>query len=257
MQGLAGQVALVTGGTSGIGKATVVALAKAGAHVVLTGRREAEGQKVAEEARAAGRSHGVKIVFVQGDVTDEAHIKQAVETAKGLTGKLKFAFNNAGVELGGVATTENTVENYRKVFDTNVLGVFLSLKHQIPALISSGGGSIVNTSSVAGSIAMPGASVYVASKHAVIGLTKSAALEVAKNNVRINTISPAAIDTDMLTRFTGNRDPGAIAWLTGLHPIGRLGKVEEIAQPVLFLLSDDASYITGTDLPVDGGLMAQ
>lgn len=245
-----GKVALITGGTSGIGQATAISLAKRGVHVVLTGRRAPEGERVAKDAQ----SQGVKGVFVQGDVTDETHLKKAVQTALSLTGKLDFAVNNAGVELGNTPTTEATIDAYKKVFDINVLGVLLSMKHEISAMLKGGGGSIVNTSSVAGTVGMPGAGIYIASKHAVNGLTKSAALEVAKNNIRINTVSPAAIETDMLDRFTGNRNPDVLGYLTTLHPIGRIGKPDEIAKAIAFLLSDDASFITGTDLKVDGGL---
>lgn len=257
MNGLSGKAALVTGGTSGIGKATVLALAAAGTHVVFTGRRAAEGAAVAEEATRRGSAHGVKAKFVRGDVTDERHLEDAVGEAAALRGRLDFAFNNAGVELMGSPTIEANADDFRRVFDINVLGVLLAMKHEIRAMLKGGGGSIVNTSSIAGQIGMPGAGIYIASKHAVNGLTKSAALEVAKHNIRVNTVSPAAIETDMMDRFTGGRAPEALSWLTSLHPIGRTGKPEEIAHPVLFLLSDAASFITGQDLLVDGAFTAQ
>lgn len=246
---LRGRTYLVTGGTSGIGEATALALADAGANVALTGRRVKEGESVAERVRAKG----VKGVFVQGDVTNEADQARFVAEALKLTGKLDGAFNNAGVEIMGVNTTDATPDQYRQVFDINVLGVMLSMKHEIPALLKNGHGSIVNTSSIAGRIGMPGAGIYIASKHAVLGFTKSAAMEVAKQNIRVNAVSPAAIETAMFDRFTGNRNPDAMAYMLGLHPIGRFGKPEEIARAVLFLLSDEASYITGHDLLVDGG----
>jgi NAD(P)-dependent dehydrogenase (short-subunit alcohol dehydrogenase family) len=253
--GFKGKTALVTGGTSGIGKTTALALAKQGANVVLTGRRAPEGEAVAKAVSALG----VKGVFVQGDVTNEGHIVEAVKTAVNLGGSsgLSFAFNNAGIELGGVSVAESTVEQYRQVFDINVLGVLLSLKHQIRAMLANDGGkgrgTIVNTSSIAGSIGMANTSVYIGSKHAVNGITKTAALEVAKNNIRINTVSPAAIDTEMLTRFTGGNSPDAMEWMKSVHPIGRIGTTDEIADPVLFLLSDASTFITGFDLRVDGG----
>ncbi len=253
--GFAGKVALVTGGTSGIGKAAALSLAKQGAHVVLTGRRAAEGEAVAKAVSALG----VKGVFVQGDVTNEGHIVEAVKTAVTLGGGggLSFAFNNAGVELGGVAVAESTVEQYRSVFDVNVLGVLLSMKHQLRAMLANDGGkgrgSIVNTSSIAGRIGMANTSVYIASKHAVNGLTKAAALEVAKSNIRVNTVSPGGVDTDMLDRFTGGRNADAMAWMNSMHPLGRIGTTGEIADSVLFLLSDAAAFITGADLVVDGG----
>lgn len=246
---LKGKTALITGGTSGIGRDIAIALAKAGTHVVLTGRRAEEGKAVAAQIV----SHGVKGVFVQGDVTDESHVEKAVATAAGLTGKLDFAFNNAGIELGGVTIADSTADQYRKVFDINVLGVLLALKHELRVMQKAGAGSIVNTASIAGRIGMAGAGVYIASKHAVLGLTKSAAMEVAKAGIRVNAISPAAIETPMFDRFTGNRQPDAIAYMTSLHPIGRLGQPKEVTGAVLFLLSDEASFITGHDLLIDGG----
>ncbi|MBX9737593.1 MAG: SDR family oxidoreductase, partial [Phycisphaerales bacterium] len=149
-------------------------------------------------------------------------------------------------------TTEASAEVYRQVFDINVLGVMLSMKHEIPAMLAGGGGSIVNTASVAGRVGMAGAGVYVASKHAVLGLTKSAAMEVAKQKIRINAVSPAVIETDMFDRFVGGNND-AKNYMATLHPIGRIGSSAEVAAAVLFLLSDDASFITGTDLLVDGG----
>lgn len=251
------QTAIVVGGTSGIGKAAVLALAQAGANVVLTGRRVPEGEGVAEAAKRLG----VKAQFVQGDVTNEKDVEHAIHTASALAkqwgGALKYAFNNAGIELGGVMTADSTVEQYRQVFDINVLGVMLCMKHQIRAMLAAGGGSIVNNASIAASVGMPGVGIYCASKHAVLGMTRVAALEVAKQNIRVNSVSPAAIDTDMMTRFTGNRNPDTMNWLTSMHPVGRMGKPEEIADPVLFLLSSKSSFMTGHDLRVDGGFTVQ
>lgn len=251
---LKGRTALITGGTSGIGAATALAAASAGANVVITGRRVQEGERIAEQIRA----RGVKGQFVQGDVTDERSIERAVEQAVKLGGRLDLAFNNAGIELAGVNTADGTAEQYRRVFDINVLGVLLSMKHEIRAMLagsrSDTAASIVNNASVAGSVGMPGAGVYIASKHAVLGLTKSAALEVAAQGIRINAVSPAAIDTPMFDRFTGDRNPDALNYMTSLHPIGRIGKPEEIANAVLFLFSSASSFMTGHDLKVDGGL---
>lgn len=245
-----GKVYLITGGTSGIGRTTALELAKAGAHVVITGRREPEGKAVAAEIG----KHGVTGLFVQGDVTNEKDIERAVAAAVSINGKLDGAFNNAGIELGGINVADSTAEQYRQVMDINVLGVLLSMKHEIRAMQKSGGtGSIVNNASVAGSVGMAGVGVYIASKHAVLGLTKSAALEVAKQGIRVNAVSPGGIDTEMLDRFTGNKNPDMMKWMESMHPLGRIGKPAEIAKGVLFLLSSDSSFITGLDLKIDGG----
>jgi NAD(P)-dependent dehydrogenase (short-subunit alcohol dehydrogenase family) len=248
------KVVLVTGGTSGIGRATAVAFAKEGAKVIVSGRREAEGNEtVAQIIKAGGKG-----LFLKADVSDEAQVKKLVDTVVDQFGRLDIAFNNAGVEgtLGPIA--EQTVENYTKIFDINVKGVFLSMKYEIPAMLKTGGGSIVNTSSIAGTIGLPGAGIYIASKHAVNGLTKTAALEVARQNIRVNTVSPAAIQTDMLDRFVGDENAEAKkAGFANMHPVGRLGHVDEIASAVLYLSSPGASFITGQDLLVDGGYTAQ
>jgi NAD(P)-dependent dehydrogenase (short-subunit alcohol dehydrogenase family) len=247
-----GKTALITGGTSGIGEATALAFAKAGANVVLTGRREKEGEAVAEKVR----KHGVRGVFVRADAVSDKDTRRAVEEAVSLTGKLDFAFNNAGYEGVWAPLIEQTEENYTKTFDINVRGVLLSMKHEITAMLKTGGGSIVNNASVAGSIGFPGASVYVASKHAVIGLSKSAALDYAKQGVRINVVSPAAIKTEMFERAFGN-DAEKMAYMGSLHPIGRVGHVDEIASAVLWLCTPGAGFVTGFDLKVDGGFTAQ
>ncbi len=248
------KVVLVTGGTSGIGRVTAVAFAREGAKVVVSGRREAEGQETVRQIKAAGGEG----IFVQADVAREADLAALVKATVDTYGRLDVAFNNAGIEgeLGPV--TDATEENYQRVFDINVKGVLLSMKHELPALLKSGGGSIINTSSVAGLVGMAGAAIYVASKHAVLGLTKSAALELAKQNIRVNAVSPAAIETDMFNRFTGGgASTDAGKYLAGLHPVGRVGNAEEVAAAVLFLASPAASFITGQSLAVDGGFTVQ
>jgi len=247
------KIVLITGGTTGIGRTTAVAFGREGATVVVSGRRKAEGaETVALVEKAGGKG-----LFVQSDVSDEAQVKSLVQTVVDQFGRLDIAFNNAGIEGTLSPLIEADAEQFSKVFDINVKGVFLSMKHEIAAMLKTGGGSIVNTSSIAGSIGFPGASLYVASKHAVNGLTKTAALEVAKQGIRVNAVSPAAIQTEMLDRFVSPEEKEKRAQFANMHPVGRIGTSEEIAAAVLFLSSPGASFITGEDLKVDGGFLAQ
>ncbi|WP_395733025.1 glucose 1-dehydrogenase [Prosthecobacter sp.] len=246
------KVVLITGATSGIGKVSALAFAKAGAKVIVSGRRGTEGQAVVAEIKATGG----EATFVKADVAVEADVAALVAKTVATYGRLDVAFNNAGVELTGSIVDANEAD-YRRVFDINVWGVLTSMKHEIPVMLKQGGGVIINTSSVAGHVGMGGASVYVASKHAVEGLTKAAALEYAKHGIRVNAVAPAAIETDMMNRFTGGGNEEALNYMRSLHPVGRLGRSEEIANPVLFLASDAASFITGVSLNIDGGLLAQ
>jgi NAD(P)-dependent dehydrogenase (short-subunit alcohol dehydrogenase family) len=245
------KVVLVTGGTSGIGKTTAIAFAKAGAKVVLSGRREAEGNAVVKEITAAGGT----AKFVRADVAVEADVRNLVEQTVATYGRLDVAFNNAGVE-SMKPLVEVTEADYRRTFDTNVWGVLASMKYEIPAMLKNGGGAIVNTSSVAGHIGLAGASVYIGTKHAVEGLTKTAALEFGKLGIRVNAVAPAVIETDMVDRFAGKEGPMR-EYLASLHPIGRTGQPREIADVVLFLCSEAASFMTGESVKVDGGLTAQ
>ena len=243
-----GKVALVTGGTSGIGKATAIAFAQAGAKVVLSGRREKEGaQVVAEIKKLAGDA-----AFVRADVAKDADVKAMVDFAVDKFGRLDVAFNNAGVEWKG-PLEQATEAEYRRVYDINVWGVLNSMRHEIPVMLKNGGGAIVNTSSVAGHVGLAQVSVYIASKHAVEGLTKSVALEFAKQNIRINAVAPGVIATEMFDRFAGDelRDQ-----ITAITPVGRIGASEEIAAAVLYLASDAAKFTTGASLVVDGGFIA-
>jgi NAD(P)-dependent dehydrogenase (short-subunit alcohol dehydrogenase family) len=246
-----GKVALVTGGTSGIGRATALAFARAGAKVVVSGRREKEGQQVVDEIKRAGAEG----IFIRVDVSNEADVKALVQRTIETYRRLDYAFNNAGVEQAMTPLTEQTEETFEQVMNVNVKGVWLSMKHEIPALLKTGGGAIVNTASVAGLIGFPNMSIYIASKHAVIGLTKSVALEYAKQNVRINAVAPAAIETRMYEEVAAT--PEIKQMFTAAHPVGRIGQADEVANAVIYLCSDGASFITGHTLTVDGGYTAQ
>ncbi len=246
-----GKVALVTGGTSGIGKATAIAFARVGAKVVLSGRREKEGAQVVAEIKKLGGD----AAFVRADVAKEADVKAMVDFTVDKYGRLDVAFNNAGVEWMAPVDQANEAE-YRRVFDINVWGVLNSMRHEIPVMLKNGGGAIVNTSSVLGHVGMGQLSIYIASKHAVEGLTKALALEFAKQNIRINAVAPAIIATEMVDRFAGKEGEMRDS-LASLHPVGRIGVSEEIAAAVLYLCSDDAKFTIGTLLVVDGGLLAQ
>ncbi len=246
-----GKVALVTGGTSGIGKTTAIEFARAGAKVVLTGRREKEGAQVVAEIKKLGGDAG----FVRADVARDADVKGMVDFTVDKFGRLDIAFNNAGVEWMG-PLDQATEAEYRRVFDINVWGVLNSMRHEIPVMLKTGGGAIVNTSSVAGHVGMGQVSIYTASKHAVEGLTKALALEFAKQNIRINAVAPGAIATEMFDRFAGKHSE-VLDSLSSLIPVGRIGASEEIAAAVLYLCSDNAKFNVGTSLVVDGGFIAQ
>ena len=244
---------IITGGTSGIGKATALAFSQQGANMVVSGRRISEGESVVREITSAGGN----ALFVRTDVSREGDIVTLIEKTVATFGALHVAFNNAGTELFGPLTTEQTVEHYRQVCDINILGVLLSMKHEIPAMIRSGGGTIVNTSSVGGHVGFPGASVYVASKFAVIGLTKTAALEFGKQGVRVNSVSPGPIQTEMFDRAFGEGQTDIKKSIAAQNPLGRVGTPEEIAGAVLWLSSSTAAFTTGQDIVVDGGFTAQ
>jgi NAD(P)-dependent dehydrogenase (short-subunit alcohol dehydrogenase family) len=245
------KVALVTGGTSGIGRATALEFARAGAKVVISGRREKEGRDVV----SAIRESGGEAAFVQTDIAREEDVRKMVEFTTDTYGRLDVAFNNAGVEWMG-PLDQATEGEYRRVFDVNVWGVLNAMRHEIPAMLKTGGGAIVNTSSIAGHVGMAQVSIYIASKHAVEGLTKAVALEFARQNIRVNAVAPAAIETEMVNRFAGTEGEMR-EYLKSMHPVGRMGTSEEIAAAVLYLCSDAARFTTGTTLLVDGGFTAQ
>ncbi len=251
MASLTGKVAIITGGSSGIGRATAIAFAREGAKVAIASRREEEGEETVRLVKEAG-SDGF---FVKTDVAKAADVSAMVEKTVQHYGRLDYAFNNAGIEEAPTSLVEQTEETFDRIVNINIKGVWLSMKYQIPQMLKNGGGVIVNTSSVGGLIGVPGVPIYVASKHAVLGLTKSAALEYAKQGIRINAVSPGAIETEMFDRFAD--DPQMRGQMAAAHPVGRVGKAEEIASAVLWLCSDGASFVTGQTLTVDGGFTAQ
>jgi NAD(P)-dependent dehydrogenase (short-subunit alcohol dehydrogenase family) len=243
-------VVLITGALTGIGRATAVAFAREGARVVVSGRREQEGKKLEKELRELG----AEVEFVKTDVRHDDDIRALIDKTVARFGRLDAAVNCAGTEGTPGPVTEQTAETYAATFDTNVLGTLLSMKHELRVMLPQGSGSIVNVSSAYGRVGAAGASVYVASKHAVEGLTKSAALEVAGTGVRVNVVAPGTTDTGMLTRFT-DTDKNKAALISTV-PVKRLATPEEIAHVIAFVSSSNASYMTGASIPVDGGMLA-
>jgi len=243
-------VVLITGALTGIGRATALAFASEGARLVVSGRHADAGKALVEELR--GR--GVEAEFVEADVRKEDEVRALIDRAVARFGRIDIAVNNAGTEGEPGPLTAQSAESYAATFDTNVLGTVLSLKHELRVMGPQGGGSIINLSSTMGSRGAPGASMYVASKHAVEGLTKVAALEGAATGVRVNAVAPGPVDTDMLDRFTGTpeRKAGLIAGV----PVKRAGRPEEIAEAIVFLASNKASFITGQVIGVNGGKTA-
>lgn len=247
-----GKVALITGGGSGIGRAAALAFAREGGQIVIGNRNVQRGEETVSMIRDAGGTAS----FKRTDVLVAADIEALVDHAIATYGRLDVAFNNAGIEGDVRPLIEQTEANYDAVMGINVRGVWLAMKYEIPRMLKQGGGAIVNCSSVAGVIGFPGLAIYIASKHAVIGLTKTAALEYSAQGIRINAVNPAVIDTEMVDRLaagiaTKKED------LAPLHPIGRLGRVEEVAEAVLWLCSGRASFVMGHSLMVDGGFTAR
>jgi NAD(P)-dependent dehydrogenase (short-subunit alcohol dehydrogenase family) len=243
-------VVLITGALTGIGRATALAFAREGYRVVVSGRRDEEGKALVTELRALG----VDAEFVRADVRHEEDVRRLIDQTVSRFGGLDVAVNNAGTEGKPGPVTEQSAESYAATFDTNVLGTLLSMKHELRVMLPRRHGSIINLSSTLGQKAAPGASVYAASKHAVEGLTKAAALEAAPAGVRVNVVAPGPVGTEMLNRFTGSADRKA-GLIAGV-PLKRAGTPEEIAQTIVFLASEKASFITGQTIGVDGGKMA-
>ena len=250
MSSTSSPVVLVTGALSGIGRAAALAFARAGTRLAVSGRNQEAGDALAAELRALGAD----AIFLRADVRHDAEVRSLVDSTVERFGRLDAAVNNAGTEGRPGPVVDQTAETYAATFDTNVLGVLLSMKHELRVMTAQGAGSIVNVSSAYGKIGAAGASVYVASKHAVEGLTKSAALEVATTGVRVNAVAPGPIQTGMLDRFTGGAE--GKAWLTDQVPAKRLGHVDEIAAAIVFAAIGNATYMTGQSISVDGGVTA-
>jgi NAD(P)-dependent dehydrogenase (short-subunit alcohol dehydrogenase family) len=243
-------VVLITGALAGIGRATAIAFARDGARIVVSGRRDEEGNALATELQAIG----AEAAFIRADMRHEDDVRNLIDQTVARFGRLDVAVNNAGTEGKPGPLTEQTAESYAATFDTNVLGVVLSLKHELRVMQAQGSGSIINLSSTMGHKAAPGASMYTASKHAVEGLTKSAALEAAPFGVRVNAVAPGPVETGMLNRFTGSADRKA-GLIAGV-PLKRVGTTDEIADTIVFVASDKASFLTGQIISVDGGKSA-
>jgi NAD(P)-dependent dehydrogenase (short-subunit alcohol dehydrogenase family) len=250
---LNGKVALVTGAASGIGRATALTFAREGAKLVVADMNEDGGQQTVHMIT----ENGGESTFVQVDVSNATEVEAMISKAVETYGRLDCAHNNAGIASGGqrAFTADYPEEKWHQVIAINLTGVWLCMKYEIPQMLQQGGGAIVNTASIAGLIGLPYASAYVASKHGVVGLTKTAALEYAKQGIRVNCVCPGYIETPMTE--PGRNDPERMAHMLASEPIGRLGKPEEIAETVVWLCSDAASFITGHTMAVDGGYVAQ
>jgi NAD(P)-dependent dehydrogenase (short-subunit alcohol dehydrogenase family) len=246
------KVAIVTGGSSGIGRATATALAKQGVKVTVAARRAIEGEETIYLVKEAG-SDGI---FVKTDVTNEIEVKSLVEKTLKTYGRLDYAFNNAGITETMTPLVDQTSDVFDQIMNVNVKGVWLCMKYEIPEMIRAGGGAIVNMSSGAGVVGFPQMPIYIASKHAVLGLTKSAALEYAKSGIRINAVAPGGVETDMLKQVAEDNKQFVESFKL-MHPIGRIGVPEEIADAVVWLLSDKASFVLGHTLLVDGGIVSR
>jgi NAD(P)-dependent dehydrogenase (short-subunit alcohol dehydrogenase family) len=251
MKILEDKVALVTGGTSGIGKATALAFSAAGAKVVFSGRREPEGEDIANSIRKSG----AECLFVRSDVASEADVQTLIQKTVATYGRLDLAFNNAGIVSPAKPLHEHSLEHFDNLIAINVRGLFLCMKYELQQMLTQGSGVIINNSSTNGLVGFAGISPYVASKHAVMGLTRAAALDYAKQGIRINAVNPGSIATEGMDRFV-NEMGITTNDLASIVPMGRMGQPEEIAAAVVFLCSDAASYITGQSLLVDGGYTA-
>ncbi len=244
------KVALVTGGSFGIGRATAIAFAKKGARVVIADWIEDN------ETLNYIKDSGGEAIFIKCDVSKTADVKTMVDKTISTFGRVDYAFNNAGIEGAMAPAQDCTEDNWDKTIGINLKGTWLCMKYEIPEMLKQGKGVIVNCASVAGLVGFPGLPAYVASKHGMIGLTKTSALECAKLGIRVNAVCPGAIKTPMIDRITGNKKE-VEEQFAGMEPIGRLGQPEEVANAVIWLCSDEASFVTGHAMAVDGGWVAQ
>lgn len=252
MKGIEGKIALVTGGGSGIGRAAALAFAREGAKVVVADVVVEGGQETVQMIKKADG----EAIFVKTDVSKAAEVEALINKTVETYGRLDCAFNNAGIEGEQAPTAENTEKNWDRVISINLKGVWLCMRYEIPQMLKQDGGAIVNTASVAGLVGFQGIGPYVASKHGIAGLTKTAALEYAQSGIRINAVCPGVIHTPMIERFFAG-DPNAEDQFIAMEPVGRMGTPEEIAEAVVWLCSDAASFVTGLPMPVDGGFVAQ
>lgn len=256
MERLKGKTALVTGGAAGIGRATAVALATEGAQVVVSDVNDSGGEETVQTITKQGGS----AIYVSADVSKPANVARLISATLDAFGKIDCAVNNAGIEGKIAPLKDHTEDNFDRIIGVNLKGTFLCLQAEISEMLKTGGGSIVNLSSIAGLIGFPGLSPYVASKHGVIGLTKNAALEYAKAGIRVNAVCPGGVDTRMLDSLADQATEGAQSsreMMAPLHPMGRIGTPDEIADLIVWLCSSQSSFVTGTAIPVDGGYVAQ
>jgi NAD(P)-dependent dehydrogenase (short-subunit alcohol dehydrogenase family) len=248
---LEGKVALVTGGASGIGRSACLLYAQNGANVVVSDVDPAGGQETVRQISQAGG----QAIFVQADVSQPEECRKMVDAAVGKFGRLEIAFNNAGIGGESNPIAAYTIEGWQRVIAVNLSSVFYCMKYEIPAMLAAGGGAIVNMSSILGQVGFAGAPAYVAAKHGVVGLTRNAAQEYGQQHIRVNAVGPGFISTPMIAALEGDEQTRAL--LTSLHPIGRLGKPEEVAELVIWLSSKKASFVTGAYYPVDGGYLSR
>lgn len=253
MKRFEGKVVMISGGSSGIGAETAIAFAEEGAKVVITDVDEEKGRKLAKEINESGGT----AVFMKHNVADAKQTKEIINKIVEKFGKLDVAFNNAGIAGPSLPISEYPEEDWERVISINLLGVYYGMKYQIQQMLKQGGGAIVNNSSILGKVGFNNASAYVAAKHAVVGLTKAAALEYASKNIRINAVNPAFIKTPLIENAGMKEGTEMYDMLVGLHPIGRLGNPREVANAVLFLSGEDASFVHGESLMVDGGYTAK